>query len=691
MTVSDISAPFPDPIPYDRQAVEIPGTRKPGQTGHYRNSIWGLVNSKDPRVCSTLDLVFERALKHCRNSRCLGYRPRISKNPLLFADHYVWQTFAEVDARRKAIGSALLPMFLNGECGAGEALKTVGLWSVNRPEWQIIDFAAHAYQLCIVTLYDTLGPDSVGDIQHSHLSIICCSSDHIPTLLQLAPKVPVLKVIVSLDDLDPDICTMTAAWAESVGVRVITLNEVETIGREKPLPPIRAKAEDIASICYTSGTTGNPKGALLSHRALAISSCVGNWGLVLPKEGTNLSYLPLAHIYGRILDLNVIAVGAAVGYFSGDNLRILEDAQILKPDLFASVPRVLNRLYQAIMAAGDAPGFKGALFRKAMQAKLEKWKATGDNTHAFWDRLVFRKVRMVLGGNVKTILSGSAPVSADVMHFLNIAFSCDCEEGKYGLTETCASFSKLWPLDVKGVGTVGPPSPYNEVKLVDVPEMNYTAEDKPFPRGEICIRGDNCFTGYYKNEEATKKAIDADGWFHTGDVGLIDSAGRVKIIDRVKNIMKLAQGEYVALEKIENMYSTCPVVQQIYVHGDSLQSFLVGVVVPDPVQLASMASTMTGKPVRAEDVTALAEACFNEGVIQGVFDALSREAKRNGLKGFECVKRIHLTMDPFTVEDNTLTPTLKLRRRDAHNKFKTEIERMYQLGESSTPPSLAKL
>ena len=218
------------------------------------------------------------------------------------------------------------------------------------------------------------------------------------------------------------------------------------------------------------------------------------------------------------------------------------------------------------------------------------------------------------------------------MDFLKIAFACEVVEG-YGLTECAATSTKNWPLDPTASGTVGPPAPANEVKVIDVPAMGYTSEDKPFPRGELCLRGPNIFSHYYKDEKNTKEALDEEGWFHTGDVAAIDDAGRVKIIDRVKNIMKLAQGEYVALEKIENLYSSVPISAQVFVHGDGLQSYLVAVLVPEPVLFSSIVTSVTGKKVAPEDIAALSAATKDPKVVQHVLGILTKAAQRNGLKG----------------------------------------------------------
>jgi len=217
--------------------------------------------------------------------------------------------------------------------------------------------------------------------------------------------------------------------------------------------------------------------------------------------------------------------------------------------------------------------------------------------------------------------------------------------------------------------------------------MGYTSEDKPYPRGEILVRGDNCFTTYYKDEKNTKETVDDEGWIHTGDVGAIDEYGRFKIIDRVKNIMKLAQGEYVALEKVENLLSSCPIVGQIFVHGDSLQSYLLGIVIPDPVQLAALVAKIHGTTVSPEDGTALDEAVKDPKVVSAVLAMLTADGVHHGLQGFEMVKRIHVSMEQFSVETNTMTPTMKLRRKEAYLKYKPELDGLYALGEPGAESS----
>ncbi|KAL4074617.1 hypothetical protein V8B97DRAFT_2022828 [Scleroderma yunnanense] len=674
--------PLPDNVDYNKQSIAVPGTKQPGQT-----AVYGLVDTNAPGILKTLPEIFNNGYALNPDARLLGHRPLLSKTPLKFGP-YVWQTYRQVDVRRRRIGSALHRMFSTGELKAAD-LDVVGIWSQNRPEWQLVELALHAYGKVGVSLYDTLGRDSVGEehsINHAQLSIIFTTPDHIAPLLRLAAKIPDLKVIVSFDLLDDEVRKVLSSWAETLGIRIIHLNEIEHYGEEHLIEPLPASPDQVASLCYTSGTTNRPKGAILTHGNLATAAYSNMFGIIFPPSCCVISYLPLAHIYERICELTMIATGGCIGYFSGDPLRLMDDAQALKPHFFPSVPRVLNRVYQAAMTAGNVPGVKGAIFRTALQTKLDRLHKTGVKTHALWDALVFRKIRAVLGGNISLLVTGSAPISGEVVDFFKIAFGCDVAEGMrhalsvYGMTENCGICTHTIDGDATGGGTIGAPQPIIEIKLVDLPSMNYTSEDRPNPRGELCVRGSPCFQGYYKDEKTTQETL-KDGWIHTGDVAEIDHCGRFKIIDRVKNIMKLSQGEYVALEKVENIYGASPIIQQIFVHGDSLQSYLIAVVVPDPLVLAPVVSAILGTKVDPANNLALAEAVKDPRVIQEVVNLLNAEARRNKLAGFECVKRIYVTMDPFTIEENTLTPTLKLRRRDAYAKFKKEIDALYALGE----------
>ena len=433
--------------------------------------------------------------------------------------------------------------------------------------------------------------------------------------------------------------------------------------------------DDLATICYTSGTTGQPKGVMLTHGNLLSDAgsvvYLGKKGRIfdIRPDDVHISYLPLAHMFERIVMCFVLLNGAQIGFYSGDTAKLLEDIAVLRPTLFISVPRLLNRVFDKVTASVEAKGgISKMLFDMAYSSK-KAGLANGHVTHWFWDALVFGAVRARLGGRVRAIVTGSAPIGTDVMDFLRIAFACEVYEG-YGQTESSAG-SFITETGDLTAGHVGAPLPVNFVKLVDIPDMNYFSTDKPYPRGEVCYYGPNITKGYFNNEAKTREDIDADGWLHSGDVGMWDELGRLRIIDRKKNIFKLAQGEYVAPEKVENVYQKSKYVAQAYVHGDSLKASLVGIFVPDEETLIPWCRQNNIAGDKLADVIA------NPAVTTMILADANASAKASGLKGFELCRRITLVATPFSVENDILTPTFKLKRNVAKKVYQAQIDAMY--------------
>jgi len=305
--------------------------------------------------------------------------------------------------------------------------------------------------------------------------------------------------------------------------------------------------------------------------------------------------------------------------------------------------------------------------------------AKGVLTHPLWDRLIFSKIKQRVGlDRVRLLVTGSAPIADHILDFLRIVFGCPVQEG-YGLSESMAMGTLTYPNDCTP-GTVGGAVSVNEIRLQEVPDMGYLRTDQvhgkgdgAIPchgRGEICLRGPNIFAGYYKMPDKTTEAIDGNGWFHTGDIGLWTPDGRLKIIDRKKNLFKLAQGEYVAPEKIENLHVQSKFVMQNYVHGDSLKTQLVCVVVVDPDAGAAWAK---GNGVQKDLPALCQDATFKKAVLAD----LTAIAKKDKLAGFEIVKAVHLEPKPWEPGTEILTPTFKLQRKKAQEHYQAEIDSMY--------------
>jgi len=371
----------------------------------------------------------------------------------------------------------------------------------------------------------------------------------------------------------------------------------------------------------------------------------------------------------------MLHLGASIGYWRGDIKGLVDDIGALRPTLFCGVPRVFDRIYNGVIAKVDGgSGLKKALFHWGYKRKLHALDAghAYDKAAPFFDKLVFSKIKERLGGRVRLLVSGGAPLARHVEDFLRVTMCCRVVQG-YGLTETCAASFIAVPDVAEHAGTVGPPQPVLSMRLEAVPEMNYDPMAVP-PRGEVCVKGPAVFTGYYKADDKTTEVLESDGWFHTGDIGELTPTGALRIIDRKKNIFKLSQGEYIAVEKVEGIYSRETAVEQIFVYGNSFESSLVAVVVPNVEAIRSWSSAGA----------AAAELCADPAVKAKMLEVMTATAKEGKLKGFELVRAVYLEPEPFAVENELLTPTFKLKRPQLQNKYQTEIDAMYAAMKTAT-------
>jgi long-chain acyl-CoA synthetase len=580
----------------------------------------------------------------------------------------------------------------------------------------IVDLGCMSQSLFTVSIYDTLGPDTTEYIiNHATLVCVITTLVHIPTLLKIAPRIPTLKIIICLDPLDAgeqpgnSKSAILNSIAAEAGIQIHYIKDVEAMGAASGLPMKPPQPDDLITINYTSGTTGNPKGVMLTHaNSVGATSTARAQTDTLPND-VLCSYLPLAHIYQRVAEHGCLSAGSAIGYFRGDILGLIDDLKLLRPTGFNSVPRLYNRFGSAIRTATlDAPGVKGAMGRHVINAKLASMKlppGQATNKHFLYDRFFTPKLRSAFGmQRARGMVSGSAPLDPTLHQFLRAAFGNDFVQG-YGLTESYAVALCQYEDDYSA-GNCGAVGAGMEICLRSVPDMDYLVSDSPNPRGELMLRGTPIFKGYYKNEAETAKAFTEDGWFRTGDIAEVDSMGRFKIVDRVKNVLKLAQGEYISPERIENVYlANTNIVSQAYVHGDSTQAFLVSVFGVDPVAFAPFASGVLKKTIKPEDMDAIKAAAKDTRVRKAVVKELEKIGKKNKFNSWERVKNCHLEIDPFTIENELLTPTyaspppppsslhylpfegtelmnrmdrLKLKRPQTAKKFRAELDRMYE-------------
>ena len=404
-------------------------------------------------------------------------------------------------------------------------------------------------------------------------------------------------------------------------------------------------------------------------------------GLYLKEESDiYLSFLPLAHIMETLIMAVLVSRGIRIGFYNGDAKKLVEDAQILKPTCMCGVPRIFQRVYDGVQdKLKKKPFYIRKIFEKALELKLKDYEEKGVLNNILWDNLVFNEIKSYLGGRMRFMLIGSAPMDSKILNFLRVTLSCEIVEG-YGQTEDAAGILLTKTYDPVA-GHLGGPGYSTELKLVDVPDLDYKSTDidpvtnKWRPRGELCVRGPILFKGYLSSPDKTAEAIDKDGWLHSGDIAMIlpEHGNAFKIIDRVKNIFKLQQGEYVAPEKIENKLEKCKYVEQIFVYGDSLQNYLVGILVPRRDAVIEFLKTK-GIDATKENYKDYFD---NKDLINDIVEEINTFSRSNDIKGFEIVKKIYLSKEPFTVDNNLLTTTMKLRRHIAKNKFSEEIKKLY--------------
>uniref|UniRef100_A0A8C2Q9C9 Arachidonate--CoA ligase n=1 Tax=Cyprinus carpio TaxID=7962 RepID=A0A8C2Q9C9_CYPCA len=527
------------------------------------------------------------------------------RNP---GEPYQWISYTEVSERAQVLGSGLLAK----GCKPNPQ-QFVGIFAQNRPEWVIAELACYTFSMALVPLYDTLGLEAMVHILNlAEISmVICDKEDKAESLLKHKEKgvTPALSCLVLFNPF-------SAALLErgrKCGVEILQLSQIMIL----------------VLLCT------------VAHLNPLVLYCI-------------------VHSFS-LLQVSMFCHGARVGFYQGDISLLMDDIKTLKPTFFPVVPRLLNRIYDKVSATHQR-----ALLHYGVRRKQAELSSGGGRNNSVWDRLIFNKIQASLGGNLRFILTASAPISPTVLSFLRATLGCLIFEG-YGQTECTAGCTFSMPGDWSA-GHVGAPLPSAMVKLTDIPDMNYYAKNG---EGEICIRGHSVFRGYLKDEERTGETLDADGWLHTGDVGQWLPNGTLRIVDRKKHIFKLSQGEYIAPEKIENVYTRCVPVLQVFVHGDSLQSYLIGVVVPDPEVFVDWAK-------ERGIVGSYEELCQNPDVKKAVLEDMTAVGKEAGLKSFEQVKDLYLHPDMFSVSNGLLTPTLKSRRVDLRRVFSEQIARMYR-------------
>lgn len=531
----------------------------------------------------------------------------------------------------------------------------VAILAENRPEWAIADYACLLAGFPDVPVYPTLIAPQVAHIlgDAGVRVVIASSADQVRKALEAADEAGLDLTVVACDPVGME------------SSRVVGWDDLIARGREfqgdTPISVFRTRAlettpSDLATVLYTSGTTGAPKGVMLTHGNLYSNVWACSGVLQVSASDVTLSFLPLSHVFQRMVDYLLLAAGCTIAY-SRDIRNVADDLKVVRPTITVSVPRLYEKVYNKVQ---DAEGLRGRLVGWATgvanrwtTAELEGGGAGPvlSAQHALADRLVFRKVRDGVGGRLRFFVSGGAPLEPEINRFFYGA-GLPILEG-YGLTET-SPVTNVNPPDGVRIGTVGPPVPGTEIRIAD--------------DGEILVRGPQVMKGYYGNPEATAKAIDSDGWFFTGDIGEIDEAGYLKITDRKKDIIVTAGGKNIAPQPIENRLKTNRFVEQVVMVGDR-RKFPALLLVPAFEALDAWAS---GQGIDTSDRRALLEDPAVQSHLEKQVNDQLGEVSR-----YETPKKIALLDREFTIEDGTLTPSLKVKRRVVQERLDEVIDRFY--------------
>jgi len=568
-------------------------------------------------------------------------------------EHWVALTHSDVESRVRAVSLGLR------ELGVRPGDR-VSILSENRPEWAIADFACLCARAADVPIYPTLPAKQAEYILRDSgaVAVFCSTAAQLAKVLEVRAGLPALRHIIAFDP--------------AAGEGVMTFAALEALGRAavEQYPQFRDEAlavepDQLATLIYTSGTTGDPKGVMLSHNNLWSNVLNSLETMTVVPGDECLSMLPLSHVFERMVGYTMFHGGVIVNYAESFD-QVAANMREVRPTIVLSVPRFYEKV--------DARVLENALAGSGVKRRIFFWgKRTGDAwatyrlaglavpaglalRYAIANRLVFSKLRARTGGRVKFFVSGGAPLSAEIAKFLFSA-GLPVAEG-YGLTETSPVLT-INPVERIKIGTVGPAIPGVQLRIA--------------PDGEILAKGPGIMQGYYNKPDATREAIDAEGWFHTGDIGELDADGYLRITDRKKDLIVTAGGKNIAPQPIENLVKSNKFVANAVMLGDK-RKFTILLVVPNFDALERWARERRLPPGSRAALIALPD--VQAKVEREVMGELRELAK------FEMPKRVLLLEHDFTIDSGELTPTLKVKRRVVEKRYKDLVDRAYAESDS---------
>jgi long-chain acyl-CoA synthetase len=549
-------------------------------------------------------------------------------------------TFADLATAAREIAAGLIAYGIH----PGDRVAILGN---TRPEWTLADFGAICAGAIVVPVYHTNSPEECAYVlAHSETRILICEdADQRDKVETVRAQLPALEHVFTM--------------VETAGSP--SLDDLRAAGDSRELPRIAVSPDDAATIVYTSGTTGPPKGCVLTHANLLATMRMYQYELrnELRPGVVTFMFLPLAHSLARVVELVTLDVGATLAFWSGDPKLLLDDIADARPTYLPSVPRVFEKIHaKALGAVEDATPLRRLAFEWAIatgrraRAAERRGDATGPMLKAGLraaDRLVLSRVRNLFGGELRLGLTGAAPIGREVLDFFD-ACGVLILEG-YGMTETCAAATLNTPGKFQ-FGTVGRPLPGTEVAI---------AED-----GEVLMRGPHVFAGYHRDDEATRDTFD-NGWLCSGDLGEVDADGYVAITGRKKDLIITSSGKNVSPTNLETALRETRWVSQAVVYGDN-RSYLVALLTLDADELPALAERAGVPP----DLSAMVSDPRVHAVVQEAVDEVNARFAR-----IEQIKRFALLDHDLTQEAGELTPTLKVKRATVNDRYRQEFERLY--------------
>ncbi|VDD96030.1 unnamed protein product [Enterobius vermicularis] len=648
--------------------------------GPWRN-VEGLMNETYPGI-NTVDKLFSYVTKLNYDKQLMGTREIIAiheepqSDGRIFEKYemgaYHWLTYGDVDRKVGYLAAALRKI-------ASDNAKVI-IFAETRAEWLISALACMRANIVIVTAYATLGEAAIVEaINDTGASILITSAELTPVVKGSYKKCPSLETLIYLPVINKN-RTIDPTTFRDQFKNVFSFEEFEKLC-PTPIETSTATKDDLALIMFTSGTTGAPKGVMITHENLIGGIAGMSAGVkVIQRTDTIVCYLPLAHIFELLAELCCMMLLCRLGYSSALTLHdrapkikpgTKGDCSVLKPTVVCGVPTIWDRVFKAVKEeVATQPRLMQELFKLYYERKRARYEE--GYRSPFLDRLIFKKISRLLGGQMKILISGGAPLNSETQRFLNICMCCHVIQG-YGLTETTAAAAIADHEDLT-TGSSGPPLRCSQLLLREWQEGGYSPDNDP-PQGEILIGGVNVAKGYWNQPERTAESflvINGVRYFATGDIGEMREDGCLMLIDRKKDLVKLPHGDYIALAKIETALITLPLLDVVCVYGSPLEAYLIALVVPNQKNLLKLAEELG---ITETDWKKLSK---NRRIIKECEKLVTAHCLKNGLLKREIPRKVYLCDEVWTPDTGLVTEAMKLKRLPIKRKYAAVIDWLYE-------------